>query len=88
MLLLEAVGVREYCCTADEVGWPLCASRAFSESNGSTNPPPSELVALGLAESRQSHVRKSCTQPRAAKAIAGAAVVGGIGSIPRAAAVV
>ena len=32
----------------------LCA---FSASNGSTNPRPSELVALGLAESRQSYVR-------------------------------
>ena len=31
--------------------------RAFSASNGSTNSRPSELVALGLAESRQSHVR-------------------------------
>ena len=30
--------------------------RAFSASNGSTNPRPSELVALGLAESRQSYV--------------------------------
>ena len=31
--------------------------RAFSASNGSTNLRPSELVALGLAESRQSYVR-------------------------------
>ena len=31
--------------------------RAFSASNGSTNPRPSELVALGLAESRQGYVR-------------------------------
>ena len=31
--------------------------RAFSTSNGSTNPRPSELVALGLAESRQRYVR-------------------------------
>ena len=30
---------------------------AFSASNGSTNPRPSELVALGSAESRQSYVR-------------------------------
>ena len=57
MLFLEAVGVREYCCTTVEIGWQLCASRAFSASNGSTNPRPSELVALGLAESRQSYVR-------------------------------
>ena len=57
MLFLEAVGVREYCCTAVEIGWQLCDSRAFSASNGSANPRPSELVALGLAESRQSYVR-------------------------------
>ena len=31
--------------------------RAFSASNGSANPRPSELVALGLAESRQSYAR-------------------------------
>ena len=31
--------------------------RAFSASNGSANLRPSELVALGLAESRQSYVR-------------------------------
>ena len=31
--------------------------RAFYARKGSTNPRPSELVALGLAESRQSYVR-------------------------------
>ena len=55
-LLLEAVGVREYCCTAGEIGWQLCASRCLREQS-STNLRPSELVALGLAESRQSYVR-------------------------------
>ena len=53
VLFLEAVGVREYCCTAVEIGWQLYAS-AFSASNGSTVSCPSKLVALGLAESRQS----------------------------------
>ena len=48
--------MREYCCTVGEIGWQLCA-RAVSASNGSTNLGPSELVALGLAESRQSYVR-------------------------------
>ena len=75
--------------------------RAVSASNGSTNLRPSELVAVGLAENRQSYVRGvaisreppklrswSCTQPRAHKATAGAAVVGSMGSRPRAAAVV
>ena len=56
MLFLEAVGVREYCCTAVEIGWQLCASR-FLREPGSANPRPSELVALGVAESRQSYVR-------------------------------
>ena len=79
--------MREYCCTAGEsVGSSVL--RAVSASNGSTNLRPSELVALGLAESRQSYVSWSCTQPRAAKATAGAAVVGSMGSRPRAAAVV
>ena len=27
VLFLEAVGVSEYCCTAVEIGWQLCASR-------------------------------------------------------------
>ena len=31
VLFLEAVGVREYCCTAVEIGWQLCASRFLSE---------------------------------------------------------
>ena len=31
--------------------------RAFSASNGSTNPRPNDLAALGSAESRQSYVR-------------------------------
>ena len=31
MLFLEAVGVREYCCTAVEIGWQLCASRFLRE---------------------------------------------------------
>ena len=28
---LEAVGVREYCCTAVEIGWQLCASLFLRE---------------------------------------------------------
>ena len=31
VLFLEAVGVREYCCTAGEIGWQLCASRYLRE---------------------------------------------------------
>ena len=31
VLFLEAVGVREYFCTAVEIGWQLCASRFLRE---------------------------------------------------------
>ena len=31
VLFLEAVGVREYCCTAVEIGWQLCALRLLRE---------------------------------------------------------
>ena len=31
VLFLEAVGVREYCCTAGEIGRQLCASRFLRE---------------------------------------------------------
>ena len=31
VLFLEAVGVREHCCTAVEIGWQLCASRCLRE---------------------------------------------------------
>ena len=31
VLFLEAVGVREYCCTAVEIGWQLCASLFLRE---------------------------------------------------------
>ena len=63
-LFLEAVGVREYCCTVvwqSKIGWQLCqlcfarSSRATRDSRA-TNLRPSGLVALGLAES-QSYVR-------------------------------
>ena len=49
--------MREYCCTALEIGWQLRASRFLSASNGSTNPRLSGLVALGLSGSRQSYFR-------------------------------
>ena len=31
VLFLEAVGEREYCCMAIEIGWQLCASRVLRE---------------------------------------------------------
>ena len=60
VLFLEAVGVMEYCCVALETRLAaLCfarSSRAMRASRA-TNFRPSGLVALGLAESRQSYVR-------------------------------
>ena len=60
VLFLEAVGVREYCCIAVENQLAAlcfaCPSRATRASHA-TNHRPSGLVALGLAESRQSYVR-------------------------------
>ena len=85
-LFLEAVGVREYCCTAVEIGWELCASRFLREQW--LGEPSSQRVG-GFGLSRKPKLRSwSCTQPRAAKATAVAAVVGSMGSRPRAAAVV
>ena len=55
VLFLEAVGVS----TAERQSKSVDRSvpRAFSTSSCSTNPRPSELVAFGFAESRQSYVR-------------------------------
>ena len=57
VLFLEAVGVRS---TAVQQSKSVGSSvfRAFPASNGSANPRPSQLVALRLAESRQSYVRR------------------------------
>ena len=60
VLFLEAVGVREYCCMAAENRLAaLCFARSSRAMRASlaTNLRPSGLVALGLAESRQSYVR-------------------------------
>ena len=87
VLFLEAVGVRGYCCTAVEIGWQLCASRFIGEQR--LDEPSSQRVG-GFEISRKPPKLRSwsCTQPRTAQAAAGAAVVGSIGSRPRAAAVV
>ena len=87
VLFLQAVGVREYCCTASEIGWQLCASRFLREQR--LGGPSSQRVGgFGLSRKPPKLCSWSCTQPRAAKATAGAAVVGSMGSRPRAAAVV
>ena len=89
VLFLEAVGVREYCCTAVEIGRQLRASRFLREQR-LDEPSFQRVGGFGLTLSRKPPKLRSwsCTQPRAAKATAGAAVVGSMGSIPRAAAVV
>ena len=87
MLFLGAVGVREYCCTAGEIGWQPCASRFLREQR--LDEPSSQRVGgFGLSRKPPKLRSWSCTQPRAAKATAGAAVVGSMGSRPRAAALV
>ena len=61
LLEMEAVGVREYyCCMAVENRLAaLCFARCprVTRTLRATNPRPSGLVALGLAERRQSYVR-------------------------------
>ena len=62
-----------------KVGWKLMSfvrSLRATRASRATNPHPSGLVALDLAESRQSYeyVSWHCTQPRVAKA--GVALVG------------
>ena len=73
VLFLEAVGVREYCCTAVEIGRQLCASRVLREQRlyepspqrvggfGLSRKPPKLLsfVELHSDESRQSYSRRS-----------------------------
>ena len=87
VLFLEVVGGREYCCTADESGWQLCALRCLREQR--LDEASSQRVN-GIRLSRKpAKIRSwSCTKPRAAKATASAAVVGSMGSRPRDAAVV
>ena len=60
VLFLEAFGVREYRCMAIESRLEaLCFVRSPRATRASrvTNPRPSGLMALDLAESRQSYVR-------------------------------
>ena len=87
LFFLEAVGVREYCCTAVESGWQLCASRFFREQR-LDEPSPQRVGGFGLSRKPPKLRLWNCTQPRAAKVTAAAAGVGSMGSIPRAAAVV
>ena len=88
VLFLEAVGVREYCCTQQSKSVGSSVLRASSASNGSANPRPQRVGGFGLSRKPPKLRSWSCTQPRAAKATAAAAVVGSMGSRPRGAAVV
>ena len=99
VLFLEAVGVREYCCTVgvreycctavwqSKIGWQL---RAFPASNAcfACDEPSSKRVGGVEPFSHKPPKLRlwHCTQPRAAKA--GVAVAGKMASIPRAAVVV
>ena len=87
VLFREVVRVREYCCTAVEIGWQLCAS-CFLREQRLDKASSQRVSGFGLSRKPPKLRSWSCTQPGAAKATAGAAVVGSIGSIPRAAAVV
>ena len=60
VLFLETVRVREYCRKAVEnrlVAQCFARSPRATRASRATNPRPSGLAALGLAESRQSYVR-------------------------------
>ena len=84
---LEAGGVRGYCCTAVEIGWQLRAPRFFRDQR--LDETSSQRVGGFEFSRKPPRLRSwSCTQPRAVEVTAGAAVVGSLGSIPRADAVV
>ena len=81
VLFLEAVGVRDYCCTAVET---RLAALCFVRDEPSSR----RVGGVGLSRKTPKLCSSRCTQPRADKATAAAAVVGSMGSRPRAAAVV
>ena len=102
VLFLEAVGVREYCCRRvrytlventcppiKPVGYSVPRAFFASKACVACDEPSSKRVG-GIGLSRKPPKLRSwrCTQPRAAKATAGVAVVGKMASITRAAAVV
>ena len=64
--------------TAGDIGWQLCASRFLREQR--LDEPSSQRVGgFGLSRKPPKLRSWSCTQPRAAKATAGAAVVSSMG---------
>ena len=70
-----------------QIGYKLCASPFLREQR--LDESSSQRVGgFGLSRKTPKLRSWSCTQPKAAKATAGATVVGSMGSVPRAAAVV
>ena len=47
VLFLESVGAREYCCTAGEIGWQLCASGCLRVQQ-LDEPSPQRVGGFGL----------------------------------------
>ena len=67
MLVLAAVGEREFCCMTVEnrlEALYFVRSPRAAHSSRATNPRPSGLVALDLAESRQNFVALPSTESR------------------------
>ena len=96
VLFLEVVGVREFllhCCMAVEnrLAALTAVLRAFFASNACfarDEPSSKQVGGVGLSRKPPKLCPWRCTQPRAAKAAAGVAVVGEMASITRATAVV
>ena len=60
VLFLEAVGVREYCCTAvwqSKIGWQLCASRVLREQRVLALDEPSSQRVGGFGLIAESYLR-------------------------------
>ena len=57
VLFLEAIGVREYCCTAGEIGWQLCASRCLREQRVLALDEPSSQRVGGFGLIAESYFR-------------------------------
>ena len=60
VLFLEAVDVREYCCTAvrqSKIGWQPCASRVLREQRGFALEEPSSQRFNGIGLKAESYVR-------------------------------
>ena len=59
-----------------EIGWKLCASCVLREQRARDEPSSRRAGGVGFSQKPQKLRSWRCTQPRAAKATAGVAVVG------------